>query len=102
MSRPANPLIAGVVYLYDLLVFIGNHLQSPVLYFLRFFLGLSLAQIGLGKLLHIDVPIGYFTQLGIPFPVENAWLASCTETGGGILLAVGLLSRLIAIPLTIN
>jgi putative oxidoreductase len=102
MSKPANPLLAGIAFLYDLLVFVGNHLQSPLLFAIRFVFGIQLMQAGLGKLFNIQMPIGYFTDLGIPFPVENAWLVSFTETFGGIFLAFGLLTRLTAIPLTIN
>jgi putative oxidoreductase len=102
MSKSTNPLVAGVEYLYDLLVFVGNHLQSPLLLFMRIVWGGQLIQAGFGKLMHIDKPIEYFTSLGIPFPVENAWLVAFTETFGGLFLILGLLSRLTAIPLTIN
>jgi len=102
MSKSTNPLLAVIDLLYGWLVFIGNHAQSPLLYFMRFVFGIELMQAGVGKLLNISLPIGYFTSLGIPFPVENAWLVSFTETFGGIFLAFGLLSRLTCIPLTIN
>jgi len=102
MSNATNPLLAGIAYLYDLLVFVGNHLQSFLLYGIRFVWGIQLMQAGLGKLFNIQMPIGYFTDLGIPFPVENAWLVSFTETFGGMFLAFGLLTRLTAIPLVIN
>lgn len=102
MSKSTNPLFAVIEFLYDLMVTISNHLQSVLLYAIRFIWGIQLMQAGLGKLLNIDTPIGYFTQLGIPFPVENAWLVGFTETFGGMFLALGLLSRLTAIPLIIN
>jgi len=102
MSNPPNALVAGITSLYDLLVWIGNHLQSVLLFVVRFVWGIQLMQAGVGKLMHIDTPIGFFTQLGIPFPVENAWLVACTETFGGLFLALGLLSRLTCLPLTIN
>jgi putative oxidoreductase len=102
MSNSTNPLVAGIVTLYDLLVWIGNHLQSPLLFAIRFVWGIQLMQAGFGKLLHIETPIGYFTQLGIPFPVENAWLVAFTETFGGMFLALGLLTRLTAIPIIID
>jgi putative oxidoreductase len=102
MSNSTHPVVAGVAHLYGLLVFLGNHLQSPLLYVLRFIWGIQLMQAGFGKLLNIQMPIGYFRDLGIPFPVENAWLVSCTETLGGIFLALGLLTRLTAVPLIIN
>jgi len=102
MSKSTNPLVGGITFLYDLLVTIGNHLQSPLLFFMRFVWGIQLMQAGVGKLFNIQLPIGYFTSLGIPFPVENAWLVAFTETFGGIFLAFGLLSRLTCIPLVIN
>jgi putative oxidoreductase len=101
MDKP-NPLLAGLDFLYAWLVFVANHLQSPFLYVLRFVFGIQLMQAGVGKLLNIQTPIGYFTDLGIPFPVENAWLVGFTETFGGMFLALGLLSRLTAIPVFIN
>jgi putative oxidoreductase len=102
MSTSPNPLAARIGWLYDLLVTVTNHLQSPLLVFARLVWGIQLVQAGVGKLQHIDVPTGYFTQLGIPFPVENAWLVAFTETFGGLFLAIGLLTRLTAIPLIIN
>jgi len=102
MSNSANPLAAGIAYLYDLLVLVGNHLQSPLLLFMRIVWGGQLLQAGWGKLMNIDKPIGYFTDLHIPFPVENAWLVAFTETFGGLFLILGLLSRLTSLPLIIN
>jgi len=98
----SNPIQAFTVRAYDLLVTVTNHFQSPLLLFMRVVFGVQLLQAGWGKLTHIDKPIGYFTDLGIPFPVENAWLVGFTETFGGLFLALGLLSRLTCIPLTIN
>jgi putative oxidoreductase len=102
MTTPTPPVASGIANLYDLLVRSSNHLQSVFLFAVRFIWGIQLMQAGVGKLLNIDTPIGYFTQLGIPFPVENAWLVATTETFGGMFLALGLLTRLTAIPLIIN
>ncbi len=102
MDKPTHPILAGIDFLYAWLVIVGNHLQSPFLYVLRFILGIQLMEAGVGKLLNIDTPIGYFTSLSIPWPVENAWLVAFTETFGGMFLALGLLSRLTAIPVFIN
>lgn len=101
MDKP-NQLVAGIDFLYGLLVTVTNHLRSPLLWFMRFAFGIQLMQAGVGKFFNIQQPIGYFTDLHIPFPVENAWLVAFTETFGGIFLALGLLSRLTCIPLTIN
>jgi putative oxidoreductase len=102
MSNSTNPLVNGVTRLYDLLVLAANHLQSPLLLLMRVVWGGQLIEAGWGKLMHIDKPIGYFTDLGIPFPVENAWLVAFTETFGGLFLLLGLMGRLTCIPLTIN
>jgi putative oxidoreductase len=42
------------------------------------------------------------TKLGVPAPDIMAWVVTLTELGGGILLIVGLLTRLAAVALTIN
>ena len=102
MTESPHPVGTRVDTLYDLLVVIGNHLQSALLLLIRLVWGVQLIMAGSGKLMHIDVPIGYFTKLGIPFPVENAYLVGCTECFGGLFLVLGLLSRLTSIPLIIN
>jgi putative oxidoreductase len=87
---------------YGYLILGGTHLQSAFLLGIRLVWGLELYEAGSGKLLHIEKPINYFTSLGIPFPVENAYLVGCTEMFGGIFLGLGLLSRVVAIPLIID
>jgi putative oxidoreductase len=102
MSSTGNPLATFFIRAYDIGVSVTNHAQSPLLFIIRYIWGIQLMQAGLGKLLNIGTPIDYFTSLGIPFPVENAWLVSFTETFGGMFLALGLLTRLTSIPLIIN
>jgi len=79
-----------------------NAFQSPILLALRLYWGYQFMQTGWGKLQDISKPIDYFTQLGIPLPAFNAWFVSLLEFGGGILLILGLASRLISIPLVID
>ena len=43
----------------------------------------------------------WFGSIGIPFPMLNAYMAASMEITGVILLALGLLTRLISIPLII-
>jgi putative oxidoreductase len=43
-----------------------------------------------------------FADWGIPFPTLNVYIAGNTEMIGGALLMIGLLSRLISIPLFFN
>ena len=41
----------------------------------------------------IDGFAGGLEGMGIPYPEVNAWVAACTEFGGGLLLMLGLLTR---------
>jgi putative oxidoreductase len=77
-------------------------LQSPLLLLVRLYWGWQFAQAGWGKLHNLPKVTGFFTTLGIPFPGLNAQFIAGLELIGGILLAVGLASRLIALPLTID
>ena len=79
-----------------------SHLQSPLLLAVRLYWGWQFFQTGLGKLMHISKVVGFFTSLGIPFPTFNAYFVSSLEVVGGALLFVGLGSRIIALPLTID
>jgi len=52
---------------------------------------------GDGKLHNVDRVTSFFTQLGIPFPAANAIFITVLEFIGGLLFALGLGSRLIAL-----
>ena len=45
---------------------------------------------------------GLLDGLGIPFPVFMGWVVTLLELVGGVMLVIGLLSRLVALLLTIN
>jgi putative oxidoreductase len=87
---------------YALLTAIGNSLQSPFLLLVRLYWGWQFAQTGLGKLHNIQHVIGFFTTLNIPAPAFNAYFVSGMEFVGGILLIVGVVSRLTALLLAID
>jgi putative oxidoreductase len=78
---------------------VASRFQSPLLLALRLYWGWQFFGDGRGKLLHLKDIADYFGQLHIPFPYFNACLASATECFGGLLLLVGLGSRLVALPL---
>ena len=65
----------------------------------RITLGVVFASSGLGKVQHLDKVTAFFTDLGIPAPGFQAAFVSGVELVGGVLLLVGLASRLVAIPL---
>jgi putative oxidoreductase len=87
---------------YGLLTRIASTLQSPFLLAVRLYWGWQFMQTGWGKLSDIDKVIQFFTTLGIPAPALNAYFVSALELGGGLLLILGLGSRLIAVPMVIN
>ena len=95
-------VIQSVSQLYSICERAVSHLQSPLLLAVRLYWGWQFFQTGLGKLTHIAKIIGFFTSLGIPFPAFNAYFIGSLECVGGILLFLGLGSRIIALPLTIN
>lgn len=45
---------------------------------------------------------GWFSELGIPAPMLNAYMAATTEAAGVILLLTGLATRFITIPLMVT
>jgi putative oxidoreductase len=79
-----------------------DYLQSPFLLLVRLYWGIQLAQSGWGKLHHLDNVTEYFGTLGLPMPGPMAVFISCVELFGGIFLALGLLSRITSLVLTIN
>ena len=88
--------------LYRLLIVVTSSLQSPFLLMVRLYWGWQLAQSGWGKLHNIDKVTEFFTSLGLPAPGLTAHFIASLEFVGGVLLILGLASRLIAVPLTIN
>src|SRR6516164_4925842 len=95
-------MIQTTTKLYELLIRSADSLQSPFLLFVRVYWGWQFAQTGWGKLGDINKVINFFTSLGIPAPALNAWFVSGLELVGGIILLLGLGSRLIALPLSID
>ncbi|HMK28068.1 MAG TPA: DoxX family protein [Terriglobales bacterium] len=76
--------------------------QSLFILAVRLYWGWQLAQNGWGKLHGIERVSAYFQSLNVPAPQATAVMVSSLEFVGGILLILGLGSRLIAIPLTVN
>ena len=87
---------------YRLLIRASSSLQSSFLLVVRLYWGWQFMQTGWGKLNDINKVVGFFTDLGIPAPALNAWFVSGLEFAGGLLLILGLGSRLIALPLVVD
>lgn len=80
-----------------------------VLFVVRVALGLCIIVHGLGKLgFHPTNPggvkafSGWLGELGVPYPLLNAWVATLIELVGGMLFTVGFGTRFVALALTIN
>ena len=65
----------------------------------RITIGVVFAESGWGKLQNIERVIGYFTELGIPFPSAQAHFVATTELIAGAMVLLGFLTRLATIPL---
>src|ERR1700722_9072589 len=87
---------------YNLFVRALSSLQSPFLLAVRLYWGWQFMQAGWGKLHDIGKVVSFFTNLGIPAPALNAYFVSGLEFAGGLLLLMGLGSRLIAPPLPLG
>jgi putative oxidoreductase len=88
--------------LYRLLIRAGDSLQSPFLLAVRLYWGWQFIQDGWGKLHNLEKVTEFFTSLGLPAPGLTATFIGGLELVGGVLLAIGLGSRLIALLLTGN
>lgn len=86
---------------YRGVIALGNGLRSPVLLLIRLYWGWQFFLTGKGKLMDLAKPTEFFASLGIPFPHAQAIVAGCVECFGGLLLLVGLGTRVVSIPLII-
>jgi putative oxidoreductase len=77
----------------------ASSLQSPLLLLVRLYWGWQFAQSGWGRLHHIPQATEFFASLHIPFPAANVVFVSTLEFVGGILLILGLGSRVISLLL---
>lgn len=78
------------------------YLQPALLLAVRLYWGWQFARTGWGKMHHIAKIAGFFASLNIPFPGLNAHLISGLEFFGGILLILGLATRLTGFLLACN
>jgi putative oxidoreductase len=62
----------------------------------RLVMGQAFHETGSGKIENFANTVGFFTELGIPFPEANAFFVSRLEFWGGLLLVLGLCTRFVA------
>jgi putative oxidoreductase len=92
-------MIARIQALYGLFLKIANSLQSPVLLLVRLDFGYQFFESGWAHLHTMPKFIEFLASLGIPAPTLNAYFVAGLEAVGGILLMLGLGSRLISLLL---
>lgn len=92
-------LSSGYQKLDGMLATVGGWLQPVLLFLMRLWWGWSFFVAGKGHLSDIDSTAAQFAKWGVPLPKLNVILAGSTECVGGLLLLVGLCSRLISVPL---
>ncbi len=78
---------------------LGEKLSDTALLLLRLILAYGFFEPAKNKILYTENIAGWFESLGYPLPALNAYLAAATEGLGVILLALGLFTRFISIPL---
>ena len=80
-----------------------KHFDGIAALALRLFLVPIFWMAGTNKLMHFQDTVAWFGNsdwgLGLPFPTLMATLATSTELVGAVLLGLGLMTRLISIPL---
>jgi putative oxidoreductase len=74
-------------------------LQTPLALVGRILLAILFIKYGFEKVVGFQGTVGYIAAKGLPMPAVLAALAAVVELGGGILLAVGLLTGWAALAL---
>src|SRR5271169_2710250 len=97
-----NKILTTTKSWHDKFCHYTDYLRHPFLLFVRLYWGIQLMQSGWGKLHNLDKVTEFFTSLNLPMPAFTATAISSLEFFGGLLLAIGLFSRLISLVLTIN
>jgi putative oxidoreductase len=80
----------------------ASWLESPFLLLVRLYWGWQFAQTGWGKLHNLSHVRDFFASLGIPAPGFTSAAIASLEFFGGILLIVGLATRLTGLLLACN
>lgn len=80
----------------------ASSLQSPFLLAVRLYWGWQFMTTGWGKLHNLAKISGFFASLHIPAPAFSAAFVSTLEFAGGLLLILGLGTRIVGLLLAIN
>jgi putative oxidoreductase len=97
-----SALVRSTTAAYGAMCSLLKKFESPLLLAIRLYWGWQFATDGWGKLHHLTRVGLYFESLNLPMPHQTALFVSILEFVGGILLAVGLGTRLTALVLFVN
>ncbi len=78
---------------------IGTIAQPYVMVFIRVIFGYMIFRAGWGKLQNLEQVKMYFTFLEIPMPGVNAVIVAFCEAAGGLLIMLGLFTRVASVVL---
>jgi len=92
-------MVSIIQKFYGILVHGVGYLRSPFLFLIRLYWGWQFFVTGKDKLMNLDKTAEFFQGLSIPMPKLNAFMAGGAECFGGLLLLLGLGSRVVSIPL---
>jgi len=96
------PIILFLRNAYRLLIVGASLLQCPLLLVIRLYWGWQMFVSGRAHLSNVPEMVKRFQDWGVPFPTVNVYVSGLTECVCGLLLLIGLASRLVTIPLIIN
>lgn len=83
----------------DLTANILENFQSIFLFFARLTIAYGFYEPAVNKWNNISDTASWFASMGIPFPTLNVYMVATFESLGVVLLALGLFTRLISLPL---
>ncbi len=95
-------LAGWLSYLHCRFKYYAARLESPFLLLVRLYWGWQFTQTGWGKLHNLPHVREYFASLGIPAPGVMAPMIASLEFFGGMLLILGLSTRLTGLLLACN
>lgn len=93
------PIAARIKTLHAPLLKVEDRISFLAPLLIRVTVGVVFIVTGWGKLNSLGDVTEFFASLHIPLPALNARVVSATELFGGVLILVGLGSRLVALPM---
>src|SRR6266404_2094341 len=88
-----------LIGIYEKYLRLLTKLQPPLLLIVRLYWGWQFFVTGRAHLANLNQTTEFFQSLNIPMPHLNAIMAGSTECVGGLLLLLGVGSRIITVPL---